>query len=63
MRLLKSRGNQILARNSLIMVLSLFNEDIENPDVFTSLGREIETLTNKSERRKILAELQKEFLT
>jgi len=62
MRLLKSRGNRILARNSLIMVLSLFN-DVEDPDFFTSMGKEIETLTNKSEKIKILAELQKEFLT
>ena len=63
MRLLKSRGNKLLARNSLIMVLSLFNDDVEDPDFFTSLGKEIETLTNRSERSKIIQELQKEFLT
>lgn len=63
MGLLKSKGNHILARNSLIMVLSLFNDDVEDPDIFTSLGREITTLTNSSERSKIIQELKKEFLT
>jgi len=63
MNLMKVNGKKERARNSLIMILSLFNEDNSHPDLFTSLGNDFRTISNNVLKKELLDELEKELIS
>jgi len=60
MEILKRKKDKHLISNSLILVLSLFNNEDIAPDLFSNLGHEIATLNN-SEKKEFISELKKEL--
>ena len=49
-------------KNSLIFVLSLFDDEDLPPDLYTNIGNDIKNTTD-DEQKEILSELRKEFLS
>jgi len=62
MRSLKYKKNNDFIKNSLIFVLSLFDDEDLPPDLYTNIGNDIKNTTDK-EQKEIISELKKEFLS
>jgi len=62
MRSLKYKKNKDFIKNSLIFVLSLFDNEDLPPDLYSNIGNDIRDTTDK-EQKEIISELKKEFLS
>lgn len=62
MRSAKYKRKKDFIKNSLIFVLSLFDDEDLPPDLYTNIGNDIKN-TSDDEQKEILAELKKEFLS
>lgn len=62
MRSVKYKKNNDFIKNSLIFVLSLFDDEDLPPDLYTNIGNDIKN-TSDDEQKEILSELKKEFLS
>ena len=62
MRSLKYKNTTDFIKNSLIFVLSLFDDEDLPPDLYTDIGNDIKNTTDK-EQKEIISELKKEFLS
>jgi len=62
MRSAKYKEKKDFIKNSLIFVLSLFDDEDLPPDLYTNIGNDIKNTTN-DEQKEILSELKKEFLS
>ena len=58
MKVLRRRENKRWVKNALIILLSLFDDN--PPDLFSSLGNNIELLSNK-EKEEVVSKLREEF--
>jgi hypothetical protein len=61
MRSLKYRKNKEVIKNSLLFVLSLFDDEDNPPDFYSNIGNDFRNATDK-EHKEIISELKKEFL-
>ncbi len=61
MRSVKYKKKNDFIKNSLIFVLSLFDDVDSSPDLYTNIGNDIKNTTD-DEQKEILSELRKEFL-
>ncbi len=55
------KKNKESIKNSLIFVLSLFEDENKPPDLYSTIGKDIEATTDK-EQNVIISILKKEFL-
>ena len=62
MRSIKYKKNSEFIKNSLIFVLSLFDDKDLPPDLYTNIGNDIKNTTN-DEQEEIMSQLKKEFLS
>jgi len=62
MRSAKYKKKKDFIKNSLIFVLSLFDDEDLPPDLYTNIGNDIKNTTD-DEQKEILLELRKEFLS
>jgi len=62
MRSIKYKKKNDFIKNSLIFVLSLFDNEDLPPDLYTNIGNDIKNTTDK-EQKEIISELKKEFLS
>jgi hypothetical protein len=58
---LRQRNDRRLVQNTLLLVLSLYDD--HPPDLYSSLGKDVDTLNDKKEKRELLSELKKEFIS
>ncbi len=61
MKSLKYKKNSEFIKNSLIFVLSLFDDKDLSPDLYSSIGTDLRNSTDK-EQKEIVSELEREFL-
>lgn len=57
----KSQMDKIIIRNSIIFVLSLFEDEEDPPDLYNSVGKDSSKLEN-SEKEEFIENLKLEFL-
>ena len=62
MRSVKYKKKNDFIKNSLIFLLSLFDDEDLSPDLYTNIGNDIKNTTD-DEQKEILSELKKEFLS
>ncbi len=62
MSALRIKEDKNFARNALLLIQSLYDGEDKPADFYESIGKDINALTDSTEREALLSELKNEFL-